>query len=366
MHEKRGYRIASFNIEKFGDKAIEFRGGKNGRKDLAAIAEMIESNQIDILAIQEISHQYALKALLEQLSSQSAKEVHPAAKSSLTREVYGYCTSTWEGRWAKPVSKYSDRAAEGYAFIWKRSRIKLVTNYEGESFEPRIGFNLRHGKLVRSPFVGRFMPINARYEFRIINMHFAWGKPISPMGQDVEEAADETSKALREQELQTIFDTVYTSLEKQHYDVNNIDKNARPLSPYTFLLGDYNLNLPGKGIGAKMSKELSEYECGNLKIITVNGELTTLKKVPKDAEKAKKLRNDPNPQNHLANNYDHFSYDRNRLVENEVAEPVVFVVPAYEEYKNNKVDYQQQFDDYREKVSDHLPVVLDIDIREKR
>jgi len=284
MHEKRGYRIASFNIEKFGEKSVEYRDGKSGRKDLAAIAEMIKSNQIDILAIQEISHQYALKALLEQLSSQSAKEVHLPAKSNLTREVYGYCTSTWEGRWAKPASKYSDRAAEGYAFIWNRNRIKLVTNYEGESFEPRIGFYMRKGQMVRSPFVGRFMPIRARYEFRIINAHFAWDRPSA--SQDNEDEDDVAGKALREQELQTILDTLYPSLAKKQYDVNNEDRHARPLAPYTFLLGDYNLNLPGKGIGAKMSEDLREHICGDLRIITVNGGLTTLKRVPKESQKA--------------------------------------------------------------------------------
>ena len=366
MYEKQGYRIASFNIEKFGDKSVEFRNGKSGRKDLTTISEIIKTNQIDIIAIQEISHQYALKALIEKLSSQPAKEIRPSAKSNLTRDVYGYTTSTWEGRWAKPASNYSDRAAEGYAFVWNRSRIKLVTNYAGESFEPRIGFNLRHGKLVRPPFIGRFMPINARYEFRIINMHFAWEKPVNETDHDIEETVDESSKVLREQELQTVFDTVYTSLAKQQYDVNNIDKNARPLAPYTFLLGDYNLNLPGKGMGAKMSQELSEYKCGDLKIVTVNGDLTTLKRVPKDPQKAEKLRNDPDPQKHLANNYDHFSYDQKRLITKDVAEPMVFVVAAYEEYRSNEADHQEKFDIYREKISDHLPVVLDIDIRKKR
>ena len=360
------YRIASFNIEKFGDKSIEFRYGRSGRKDLTAISEIIKTNQIDIIAIQEISHQYALKSLIEKLSLQSADEIRPSAKSKLTRDIYGYTTSSWEGRWAKPASMYSDRAAEGYAFVWNRRRIKLVTNYAGESFEPRIGFNLQYGKLVRPPFIGRFMPINARYEFRIINMHFAWDKPINEIELENEETVDESVKMLREQELQTVFDTVYTSLAKQQYDVNNIDKNARPLSPYTFLLGDYNLNLPGKGMGTKMSHKLSEYECGDLKIVTVNGDLTTLRRVPKDPKKAEIFRNDPDPQKHLANNYDHFSYDQKRFVNNGIVEPNVFVVAAYESYKSNKTDCQQKFDVYREKISDHLPIILDVDIRNKR
>ena len=367
MFEKRGYRIASFNIEKFGENSVEIRVGKS-RKDIDAIAEIIEKNQIDILAIQEISHQSALKALIEKLAGPAREERLPS-KSNLTKETYGYITKTWEGRWAKPASKYSDRAAEGYAFLWNRRRIKLVTNYKGEAFEPRIGFNLREGKLVRSPLIGRFMPINARYEFRLINMHFAWAKPSNIIDQDDEDLRSKDGQALREEELQTIFNTVYPSLAKQQYDSNRIDRYARPLSPYTFLLGDYNLNLPSippKGTGATMRDSLREYECGKLKIVTVNGELTTLKRSPRDPEKAEIFRNDPELQKHLANNYDHFSYDQKRLIDNEVAEPAVFVIPAYEKYQSKGNDSQQQFDTYRDKISDHLPIILDIDVREKR
>lgn len=366
MQDKNGYRIASFNIEKFGSRSVEFFNGQSSRKDLAAIADIINDNQIDILAIQEISHQSALKSLIEALSLQTATEIRPPRKSNLTRDTYGYSTPRWEGRWAKPASSYSDRAAEGYAFIWNRDRIQLVTNYEDESFEPRIGFYLRNGEMVRAPFIGRFMPIKSRCEFRVINAHLAWEQPANFKQEGDEEGNDTQSKAIREQELELLLDAVYPRLAYKQYDVNNEDRHARPLVPYTFLLGDYNLNLPERGSGAKMSSRLQEYICGNLRIVTVNGELTTLKRVPKDPEKAKAFRADPNFEHHLANNYDHFSYDKTRILDHHIADPTTAVIAAYEIYQSADSDYQEKFDVYKNKVSDHLPIILDIDILNKR
>lgn len=376
MQEKTGYRIASFNIEKFSRQSVYSASDKESRKDLDMIGRIIRENDIDIIAIQEITHQNALKELLEKISLQYAKEEIPTTSkepdalarfSNLTREVYGYSTKHWEGRWAKPASIYSDRAAEGYAFIWNRDRIKLVTSYENETFEPRIGFNLKKGKLVRSPFIGRFMPIRGRFEFRIINTHIAWETPANVKNEaDERFIQDKSDIELRKSELQTLLDTVYASLDKKQYDVNRKDRHARPLVPYTFLLGDYNLNLPGEGEGAKMPESLETYGNGELEIITVNRGLTTLKDNPKDPEEAKKLREDPEREHHLANNYDHFSYDRSKIIRHNIADPEVGVIYAFDNYASAETEEKSKYDLYREKVSDHLPIILDIDIRKKR
>lgn len=153
---------------------------------------------------------------------------------------------------------------------------------------------------------------------------------------------------------------------KKQYDVNRKDRHARPLVPYTFLLGDYNLNLPGEGEGAKMPESLETYGNGELEIITVNRGLTTLKDNPKDPEEAKKLREDPEREHHLANNYDHFSYDRSKIIRHNIADPEVGVIYAFENYASAETVEKSKYDLYREKVSDHLPIILDIDIRKKR
>lgn len=370
MSEKRGYRIASFNIENFSFQSVFSASESECRKDIKMIAQIIQKNDIDIIAIQEISHPYALKLLLQELCSVGIENANPPNKSNLTRVTYGYSTRDWEGRWAKPVSKYSDLAAEGYALIWNKQRIKLVTNYEGEVFEPRIGFNLQYGQLVRPPFIGRFMPIKGRFEFRIINAHFAWEPPKNANNDQIQ-TAHKSSIAFREHELESLFSTVYSSLAKKQYDVNREDRHARPLTPYTFLLGDYNMNLTGMGEGATMPKEYLPYECGDLQIVTVNSELTTLKKLPRDPDKIEEFRSDCIDDHHLANNYDHFSYDQRKYVSHEIADPLVSVVAAYKNYEdktyeNTTGDYQAKFDLYKKKISDHLPIILDIDVREKR
>ena len=369
MQEKTGYRIASFNIEKFSKQSVFSTAEKATKKDLDTVARIIRENEIDIIAIQEISHPLALKELLEIIAQQYAKE-EPCVGgvehkniprlSNLIREVHGYSTKHWEGRWAKPGTIYRDKVAEGYAFIWNKDRIKLVTNYKNEVFEPRIGYRLKNGSLVRPPFVGRFMPIRGRFEFRLINTHIAWKEP-SRSDQHAQESTAEkiTDYALRINELETLLGRVYASLSKKQYDENQQDRHARPLAAYTFLLGDYNLNLPGKGVSDKIPSTLSQYTKHDMEIITVNDQLTTLRKPSNDPQKEQQLRSDPVMEHHLANNYDHFSYDKNRFAK--IASPKVDVIYAFDYYTSN--NEQSKYDQYQEKVSDHLPIILDIDIR---
>lgn len=377
MIAKTGYRIASFNIEKFGDKSVEFRNGRAGRKDLDTIAKIIAENEIDIIAIQEITSPFALKSLIEKLSAQPTQPIK-LANNGQAAETYAIKTKSWEGRWAKPRSIYSDRAAEGYAFLWNTKKIQLVFNYKNEPFEPRIGYRTKKGDLVRPPFVGRFKPVNGYFEMRLINTHIAWDAP-----KNVKNPSDEQymtvmrHKALRENELRKLLDVVYISFDKKHFDVEGKDTFAKPLPAYTFLLGDFNLNLPGIGQDAKMDESLacyqkdiadisSETSTRCIKIITVNQELTTLKDTPTDPQKASAFQRDPIATNHLANNYDHFSYDYERIRKAEISDPRDNVIYAFDYYADAETENQSKFDLYREKISDHLPIILDIDIREKR
>lgn len=366
MSVKQGIRIASFNIEKFGDKSVEFKKGQYARKDLSAIANIITQNQIDIVAIQEITHRYALIELMRNLSL-SHVNVEILPNEGQTAEIYACKSSTWEARWAKPRSIYSDRAAEGYAFLWNTQTIQLVTNYNGKIFEPRIGYRIKKGTLVRPPFIGRFKPIHGYYEIRLINTHIAWDAPKGVKNE--EDATLMTSKklqALRISELTTLLDTVYVSFEKKRSGAGEYDASAKPMPAYTFLLGDYNLNLPEIGQGAKMPPDLAFRDLGDTKIITANEKLTTLKDSPKNLEEAEMLRKDSNLEHHLANNYDHFSWNQETICKAEIADPKVDVIYAFDCYAKAETDECSKYDIYREKISDHLPIILDIDVRKKR
>ena len=360
MHVKEGIRIASFNIEKFGDKSVELKAGQYSRKDLDMIAKIISENLIDIVAIQEITHQYALKELIQKLSV-STVDVIRLPNEGQTAEIYACKSSTWEGRWAKPRSIYSDRAAEGYAFLWNKKTTQLVTNYNKKVFEPRIGYRVKKGALVRPPFIGRFRPIHGYYEIRIINSHIAWDAPKDVKNEnDIDLMTQYRLRDLRINELTALIDTVYIGFEKKHYDVDGYDTCALPMPAYTFLLGDYNLNLPGIGQGAKMPPELAVRKIDRDEIVTVNAELTTLKDTPDEPE-SKRIYENP-----LANNYDHFSYNKNALIHHNIADPQVGVVYAFDYYAKDETEDRSKYDLYKDKVSDHLPIILDIDIRKKR
>ncbi len=205
-----GYIIASFNIQKFGKQSVTRDENGEIRKDLDKIAKIIRDNNFDIIAIQEIYHKEALKELLEKISSQYAEDILKRGNyniktangiSSRMNDSFGYRTKHWEGRWAQPKSHYGGNIQEGYAFIWNRDRIQLVTNMKGDSFEPRIADFGEAGKLARPPFIGRFMPINSRYELRLINTHIVYSIPAKKIDEDEDEAEEETKTDKNDYEL---------------------------------------------------------------------------------------------------------------------------------------------------------------------
>lgn len=381
------YRIASFNIQKFSRLSVMSDESGSTRKDLDTIGRIIRENDFDIIAVQEILHQNALKELLEKISQQYSvecmgdelrkgnKETGSFNVNSLMNDSYGYRTKHWEGRWASPNSSFGGNIAEGYAFIWNRDRISLVTNSKGECFEPRIAdFGNAVHALVRPPLIGRFMPINGMYEFRLINTHIVYSAPVKNI-DEAEDAGSEISAAdtsdtdLRINEFKNLVCSLYNEYSKMVYDKTGHDANARLLVPYTFLLGDYNLNLDSAKeaqSSAKLNESLADIEYDDMRVVTVNDELTTLKGKCQDPDKRQELRCNPNPQDHLANNYDHFSYDINTLIKHDIGDPTSGVIAAYNEFSGEETEEDSKFDVYRSKVSDHLPIYIDFDIRKRR
>ena len=380
------FRIGSFNIQKFGRLSVQMDENGETRKDLDTIGRIIRENDFDIVAIQEIMNKEALRELLEIISHQYAKmiegdeltrgnrETGSFTINSLMNDSFGYKTKHWEGRWAAPNSYYGGTVAEGYAFIWNRDRISLVSNRDGKYFEPRIAdFSNVSNSLVRPPFIGRFMPIGGTYEFRIINTHIVYAATSKHI-DEAEDAESETSNTdysdigLRKNEFNTLVGSVYYDYSRQIYDITGHDRDARYLIPYTFLLGDYNLNMSDSDgqSSAKMDKEMEDMQIDDMRVITVNKELTTLKGRSSDEEKQEQMRYDTVSEHHLANNYDHFSYDINTFIKHDIGDPTSGVIAAYEEYSGQETEMESKFDIYRSKVSDHLPIYIDFDIRKKR
>ena len=119
-------------------------------------------------------------------------------------------------------------------------------------------------------------------------------------------------------------------------------------SPYTIMMGDYNLNLgsslPFTRCFDKKGHVVSEEE-SFFQVINLQTEKSTLKRDYAE----------------LANSYDHFTVDNranSRIVKGSVS-----VVDAIHKHNNDVESTEQEaFDIYREKVSDHLPIIVSINI----
>lgn len=322
------YRFGSFNMNNMGMSAMTGR-------DFDRIAEIIKRENLDVVALQEIlSEGKALEKLLE--------------------DRVKYCLKDWNVCWAKPpessdIQKTKDNREEGYAYIWNTKRLALassVTPKGKRDFEPRIiDEELRDvkSKFARTPYYARFVPVNGGFfEFRLINVHLHFG----------DNTIAEIEK--RREEYDYLIDTVYPSISKERRYGNN-----RPA--YTIVMGDYNLNLlmpAGKSRGDaenRINKNTlieGEKTVGDQRIKTVQYELTTLKRPGTD-----EAADDGNQNRGYSQNYDHFSFDVGMLEQDGVR------------YKYKRIDavrkyYNDDFENYHMKISDHVPIVLELSINE--
>lgn len=314
------YRIGSFNMFKYQ----AYRSDDENRKDIGLIARIINDQQFDIVGIQEIFSKTAMDILLK------------------------YLGPYWEGRWDEPYYA-SSSAKEGYAFIWNKRRFKLAstTLEEGGArvYEPRIFYqykldrNIWQEKLVRDPYYGRFEPVNGPFcEFRLINAHIMFSRSSNhgddnPLGNIL----------MRRNEHKILSEALYPKISDRVYG------NNRP--GYTILLGDYNLNHPASNVYGAWLQEVFIVNDGRVtkRIETVQTQLTTLRTPPSDSSK------DYSGEEIWANNYDHFTFDANR-----------FEGIGMNASRVNSVDYCKDYKDHRRIISDHVPVKLDIDLRNNK
>lgn len=320
-----GIRIGSLNMCNFN-----LRSEGCNKKNFIRIAGIISSEQFDIVALQEVLSKQALIELLKALGPD------------------------WDKAWMKPNNS-SSFASKGFSFIWNKRKIHPVTTktpYGTRVFEPeiinqyKIDRSTGQQNLARNPYYARFttdgLPGGAFFELRLINVHIMYNKGATVV-------SDLSDSAMRENEFNVLTRAIYPKISDKCYG------NFMP--SYTIILGDYNMNLrrdwtlqQGRSPVYIDNEEIWISDGNKTKCIkTVQDQLTTLKD-PQNQEN----KTDDNPLRGYANNYDHFSYDATRFSSAEVSCSRVDAVRKY---------FNDNFEEYRREVSDHIPIAIDIKLR---
>lgn len=307
------YKIGSFNLLDFN-----LRADNDTKKNFSKISEIIIKEKMDVIGVQEVLSDFAIKLLTKTLNNNK-----------------GF-NQEWKCVCAFPVSRNTSKQ-EGYAFIWNDKRLKLMNIPDKEN--PRIvsDFKIKDEPgqtvLLRNPYFARFQPVNRFYEIRLINTHIRYGKG----SLDASVLANENQMRLNE------FNLLASKILPKCTDI----RTGQEMPAYTFLLGDYNISLNRPYTGYPYLKEdvLIVNDRGHSRnIITIQDKLSSLKQI-REGE------NIP-PDDIYANNYDHFSYDEGKIGHVVKEEAVrIEAVKLYEDGDLSK---------YRKEISDHVPISLEI------
>ena len=305
------YRIASFNLKNFGQDSWK-------KRDLHKLAEIITEEELDVVALQEVlSEGKGVNHLIEELVKYELYE-------------WDYCFEAPKDTSDTETVKTVNRS-EGYAYLWNKSTFKIVEFSRlgnVKQFDPRIintlsnDVNADCSFLARAPYYIRLEPMfGGFFELRLINIHIYWGNT----------SITAINKRIMEYEMLT--QSIYPAISSKMYGNFRI--------PYTIAMGDYNLNIFSPFVQDKkavLNPELIHNEGGKaISIITTQNELSTLKK----------------NEDGYSNNYDHFTYSPERIQNVNVS---CGVIDAVNKYCSGDYAY------YNEKISDHLPILLKIDI----
>lgn len=346
----REYILGSFNMCKFSKQS-----GPETKKSYETIAKIIRDSRFDIIAMQEVFNKEAVRELVLVLN-----------------EITG---CEWDFSWDEPKKTINKQAREGYAFVWNKRRLDKVStrldNGKIRTFEPRIVNQyrksiIRLGKkeLIRNPYYGRFAPKNNYgesygFELRIINAHIMYSSSV-----DDEDGYDISDINKRKNEYALLSQVILPKVDLKVYGLYEEDNNGvkTHLNAYTVLMGDYNLSIKnGKNLyphlpdESYLSKGFIAYVPKGSDIISVQDEETTFKRVLKDPE-----------ESIYHNNYDHFTFDEVKFNQYKV---------GWEAHRINAVehnpigvnisvgdDFDGDYKKYIEKVSDHLPVMMRLEI----
>jgi len=311
------YKIGSFNIRDFkkGPSNID---GELVERDFKMIANIIISEEFDIVAIQEVNDKNALIRLKKELNF----------RKNYFRE--------WEYDYSGKAG-IATKDPEGYGFIWNTKRLRML-EFEDKNREKFYRF-AGAKSLLRLPYYGRFtargMNGGSNFELRLVNVHIK----------------DAKSEVDRINEFNTLVKQVLPRICEWH----SLPKNMEHMPAYTFMVGDYNLTLDkGDEVDIKILPITQTSYTGKIREYrTVLTEKTSLKR-PKEQETIKEC---------YSENYDHFTYDC--MLDMKLGLMASRIEPL-SKYLKHEYTPSEKLKRYRNRVSDHVPIVMEMDLRKRR
>ena len=324
------YVIGSFNIRDF-----------NLTKAFDKLAQIILSEKMDVIGIQEVNSKMAVDMLVKELNNRGSNLM-----------------CNWKGSFpAYPRSR--DESGESYAFIWNDRRLSLVETGNKENPVIIENFLIKgipgQKELLRNPYFARFTARGhiggSNFEIRLINTHIRYSKGAR------DEACLDPEKQMRKNELDLLI--------KEILPYCGDLRSGNNMPAYTFLLGDYNLCLDNS-IGT--TYRISDITEGNQKTWkryyrTVQELPTSLKKPFNDNMRVddEDIEVDQMTEygDYYSRNYDHFTYDT-RLEDRMVIRPER--VDAVDKLYEQEEDRQERLKSYRDKISDHVPIKIVIEM----
>ncbi len=333
------YTIGSFNVRNLS-------WGAAGSRDLDAISSIIK--EFDIIALQEVLSEGKI------LEGPTLNDTYGQAKA-YEYSLKSRLGDNWDMCWLDPKtnSKWypflgDDSRGEGYAFIWRKDKFSCPINEDNKEVRPRIIHQYRtdrygENRLMRDPGYGRFQLVDMpNAEIRLITTHIIYGKPNE---DNLSKTIDFGSYMMRRKEFEVLARSIYTSISDDHNDINCV-------VPYTIILGDYNLNLIESGIGSPFVDPLMIID-SKKNILQTTAELKDDRYYLIHTEQADLTTVNKEADNY-SSNYDHFSYDSRTKNS---------IIPNKPHRLKNAMERVGDFKTYKEKVSDHLPIVLEINLK---
>jgi endonuclease/exonuclease/phosphatase family metal-dependent hydrolase len=254
-----GYIIGSLNARHFSGL---------GSHDISKMADIINAEKFDIIALQEVKSQRPIDWLKARLHGWEG--YHGKSQSD---NDYGI---NHEGR----------GTGLGFAYLWNMQRVRECSNDGQPEIITRFSSHI-----TRKPFYGRFTPAGLGgpfCEFRLINIHL-WHGENKVIG---------TPQRLKE--FETVTTEIYNYLSNRRY--------GDYMQAFTIVLGDYNFS----AVYCEAYKEATV----RYYIKTVQEKTTTLTKPESE-----------NPG--FVSNYDHFSYDERKFFATKIVYDRVDSVSKY-------------------------------------
>ena len=334
------YRIASFNM-----RNISLKTDRN----LNRIAKIIlgednpdDSRAFDIVAMQEVLSE-----------GRVVTGIRANNKSALEKSLIGRLGKHWDAYWESPrthakndINLGEDVRGEGYLFLWNTRKFELLRDKNNCIIYPSIfqHYKTMEGmpRLIRDPLYGRFRIKNTNIELRLITTHIVSGKPSNSLNTDL------GAVALRRHEFNVIAGSIYSRISDYRKDVNCTNS-------YTIILGDYNLNLTNSDAGNPKFDFPGEVACCDS-----NGCRVAVGAPDSRCIITKQIKRTSLGEGHYANNFDHFSFDK-RV--NDIVMGCSRIDAVHSQENPEDQTEEQKFARFYKEVSDHVPIVIDINFR---